>query len=462
MTTGQSGRTSSVAIVGAGLVGTFLSIVMARRNFQVDVYERLPDPRKLDRSTGRSINLTLCTRGLAALDVAGISDAVRASAVRVGGRMLHRQDRPLTWLPYGPKNESLFAISRKHLSGVLLDEAEKFPGIHFHFSHRCTGLDLEQNCLELTNTTTDQRVSRNHTFIIGADGAFSAVRLSVQQRYNFNYSQEYSSSSYSELPIVPNRDDDWTNRTDALHLWPRGRSMLLAIPNRDGTFTGTLLLPSRGRDSRETIKTGTALLAFMRECFPDAVDHVPHLTDTYFSARPIPMVTIRCTPWSYRGRVLLVGDAAHAVFPSYGQGANAGFEDCIMLDECLERWDENWDAICHLFEERRRPQTDAIAALSKQHLDDLQETMNHDDFILRSRVETRLTELFPGAYRSLYGMVAFTCMPYTEALELDAGRRGLIDELVSLPVIRDELNNSETARVITDVVRRHGIEVKQV
>jgi kynurenine 3-monooxygenase len=461
MTAKASGRAPSVAIVGAGLVGTLLAIVMARRNFRVEVYERLIDPRTLDWSTGRSINLTLCARGFAALDRVEVGDILRASVVRVYGRLLHRQDKPLTWLPYGPNDESLFAIARNHLNAVLLQEAEKFSNIHFHFGRRCLGVDLKDNCLELIDTTSGQRTSEKQALIIGADGAFSAVRLSLQQQYHFNYSQEYSRSTYSELPLPHSRENGWASRTDVLHLWPRGSSMLLAIPNLDGTFTGTLLLPSRGTDSRETINTRQQLLAFMRDRFPDVVEHIPHLTETYFSARPIPMVTIRCNPWSHRGRLLLVGDAAHAVFPSYGQGANTGFEDCSFLDDCIAACGENWDDICQMFEEHRRPQTDAIAALSKQHLEDLQETMSHDEFVLRSRVETQLTALFPGTYRSLYGMIAFTCMPYTEALRLDAGHRELIDKLITLPMIGGELDNPETTRVIEEVARHYGLGEKE-
>jgi kynurenine 3-monooxygenase len=341
-----------------------------------------------------------------------VGDAVRALVVRVRGRALHGGDKPATFLPYGPNDEALFAIDRGELSAVLLDQAQRVADIHFHFGQSCTGLNLDEHRIEFTNTATGERISRSDGLILGADGAFSTVRLSLQRLYNFNYSQQYSSSSYVELPIVPSGHSDWTSRTDFLHLWPRGRSMLLAIPNRDGTFTGTLLLPSRGAASHESLIDAPELRAFLRERFPDAVDHIPNLEEAYFSARPIPMVTIRCNPWSYRGRVLLIGDAAHAVFPSYGQGANAGFEDCIMLNECFDLCKGDWEAICPLFEERRRPHMDVIAALSEQHLDDLRDTMGGADFALRSRVETRLTEIFPDAYRSLYGMVAFTCMPY--------------------------------------------------
>jgi kynurenine 3-monooxygenase len=452
----MSGPAAPIVIVGAGLVGSLLAMVLARRGCQVDVYERLPDPRALGRSTGRSINLTLCTRGFAALDSAGVGDAVREHVVPVRGRVLHRPGEPPALLPYGPNGESLFAIARNDLSAVLLRQAERIPGIRFHFGQRCTGLDLEGLCVELTDSVTGRRTSRNDAVIIGADGAFSTVRLGLQQRYHFNYSQEYSSSSYIELPIVPS-GGGWTARADVLHLWPRASSMLLAIPNRDGSFTGTLLLPSRGPASHESITTEPALMEFMRERFPDAVDHIPQLVDTYFSARPIPLVTIRCDPWSFRGRILLVGDAAHAVFPSYGQGANAGFEDCAVLDACFERCDGDWGAICSLFEERRRPHADVIAELSKQHLTDLRDTMGGDDFMLRARVETRLTGLFPGAYRSLYGMVAFTCMPYADAARLGASRAALLDELVRLPAVREALDAPETTRVIEATARRHGV-----
>lgn len=451
----MSARAAPVVIVGAGLVGSLLAMVLARRGCQVDVYERHPDPRALGRSTGRSINLTLCTRGFAALDSAGVGDAVREHVVPVRGRVLHRPGEPPALLPYGPNGEALFAIARNDLCAVLLGQAERIPGIRFHFGQRCTGLDLDGLRVELTDVT-GRRTSRDDAVIIGADGAFSTVRLALQQRYHFNYSQEYSSLSYIELCIVPS-GGGWTACADVLHLWPRASSMLLAIPNRDATFTGTLLLPSRGPASHESITTGPALLELMRERFPDAVDHIPNLVDTYFAARPIPLVTIRCDPWSYRGRILLIGDAAHAVFPSYGQGANAGFEDCAVLDACFEQCDGDWDAICPLFEERRRPHADVIAELSKQHLTDLRDTMGGDDFALRSRIETRLTGLFPGAYRSLYGMVAFTCIPYADAARLGTSRTAMLDELVHLPAVREALDEPETARIIEAIARRHGI-----
>jgi kynurenine 3-monooxygenase len=460
MTVVKGETATSVIVVGAGLVGTLLAIMLARRGCRVDVYERLPDPRTIDRSIGRSINLTLCTRGFAALDHAAVGEVVRARVVPVRGRMLHQSGKTPLWLPYGPNNEALFAIARSELSEVLLSQAERVPGVSFHFGHVCTELSLEDLRVELINTATGQRVSRTDAFIVGADGAFSTVRLWLQQQYHFDYSQEYSSSSYVELPIIPSDQTSWTARRDALHLWPRGRSMLLAIPNRNGTFTGTLLLPTRGPESRETLTTEPTLLAFMREHFPDVLAHVPNLADTYLSTRPIPLVTIRCNPWSHRGRILLVGDAAHAIFPSYGQGANAGFEDCLVLDECFQQFNGSWESICSYFELRRRPQTDAIAALSKQHLHDLQDTMGSQDFVLRSRVETRLTELFPDYYRSLYGMVAFTCMPYTEALQLDASHRDLIDGLVLLPQVREALDDPATIRIINCIVARHRLLAK--
>lgn len=457
MKTVPQGRTRPVVIVGAGLVGTLLAIVLARRGCRVDVYERLRDPRTLDRSSGRSINLTLCTRGFAALDRAGIGDAVRAFVAPVRGRALHLPNMPVRCLPYGPHNESLFAIARNELGTVLLAQAQQVPGIQFHFGYCCSGLNLDKLRVELTDTTTGQRISRDDAFIIGADGAFSTVRLSLQQQYHFNYSQEYSSSSYIELPIIPARDNGWSSLTDLLHLWPRGHSMLLAIPNRDGTFTGTLILPSRGPGSFETLNNESSVLALMRLHFPDAVDHIPRLENTYFSARPIPMVTVRCNPWSHRGRALLIGDAAHAIFPSYGQGANAGFEDCSVLEECFEVCGGDWEKICALFEERRRSDTDIIAALSKQHLIDLQDTMSGADFTLRSRIETRLTELLPGTYRSLYGMVAFTCRPYSEALQSEARYHGLIDDLVSMPQVQEAPDSLEATRIMKAVARRHGL-----
>jgi kynurenine 3-monooxygenase len=431
--------------------------MLARRGCQVDVYEQYPDPRVLGRSTGRSINLTLCTRGFVALDRAGVGDAVREKVVPVRGRVLHRPEEPPAFLPYGARAEALSAIARNLLWAVLLDEAERVLGARFHFGQRCTALDLAALRVELTDTATSRCSTHDNAVIIGADGAFSTVRLRLQQQYHFNYSQEYSSSSYVELPIVPSGINGWTSCSDALHLWPRQNSMLLAIPNSDRTFTGSLLLPSRGPFSHETMTTGSELLEFMRERFPDAVNYIPSLADTYFSARPIPLVTVRCSPWSYRGRVLLLGDAAHAIFPAYGQGANAGFEDCTILDECFEICCGEWEAICPLFEERRKRHTDVIAELSKQHLSDLQDAMGAQDFALRSRIETRLSEIFAGTYRSLYAMIAFTSIPYADALRLDASRKGLIEELLSLPQVREAFDEPETEQLIKSVALRYGV-----
>jgi kynurenine 3-monooxygenase len=450
-----------VVVVGAGLAGTLLAIFLARRGCQVEVFEQQADPRRLQRGSGRSINLTLCERGLTALDRAGVGRAVREQVVPVRGRLLHRLGEEPRFLAYGPIGEALHAIARNTLCCLLLDEAVRVPGIRFHFEQRCTNVELKPISLEFTHTVSGERTTRRDCMFVGADGAFSAVRLRLIQQYNFNYSQEYSSSAYIELPIVPAHTNGWTAHHEMLHVWPRTRSMLLAIPNRDRTFTGTLLLPFRGPTSHQSIVSESDLLAFMSERFSDAMDHIPNLAETYFSARPIPLVTMRCSPWNHGGQILLIGDAAHAVFPSYGQGANAGFEDCAALDECFAECGGDWEQICERFEERRRPHTDVMAELSKQHLADLQDAMGREDFELRARLETRLTELSAGKYRSLYGLISFTGIPYADAVRLDASRRGLVEELLALPQVKQAIDTPEAGRLIQACALRYGIAAKE-
>jgi kynurenine 3-monooxygenase len=451
-----------IAIVGAGLVGSLLAAYLGRRGYRVQVFERDPDPRLCRGPRGASINLTLSARGLAALDEIQVGDAVRARAVAASARVLHLSDGTLQRLPYSESGEALLSIKRDELNDLLISHAEADFSVPFAFGRCCTGVDPTTAELLLENATRRRIVRRRiirsrPRCIVGADGAFSAVRQRLQQRYGFNYSQRYSEHAYTQVDVPRSDVSGWLAMRDALHVWPRGDSMLLAIPNRDGSFTATLLLPLNGPRSHATLKRDSDVVELVRTLFPDAVDHLPTLVDDYRSHRAVPMVTIRCRPWSYTSRVLLIGDAAHAIFPSYGQGANAGLEDCRLLDECLDAHDDDWAAAVEDFEARRRPQTDAIAALSEQHLDALRETMGTDEFIVRHRLERRLAQLYPGAYRPLHGAISFTTVPYAEAVRRDASWRPLVDRLCNLSTVRERIDDPATERTIRELVAASGL-----
>jgi kynurenine 3-monooxygenase len=419
-----------VTIVGGGPVGTVLAMFLARRGHPITVFERNRDPRRATVGHGSSINLTLCTRGLQALDRVGAGDAVRRIGVPVAGRMIHQQDGVVLWQPYGNYGEALVSVTRNELTAALLDHAQDRFGVEVQFGQTCSGLDLETVGLEVGDSASGRVRRHPASWIVGADGAFSAVRAQLVKRGEFSYRDEYAALAYKQLDVAAS-PVGWTADDQALHVWPRGRHMLIAIPNRDHSSTAALLLPIEGERSHSSITDENQLLALFTAYFPDAIEKIPNLAQRYFAARPVPMITVQCTPWSVGGRVLLLGDAAHAMFPSYGQGANAGFEDCALFDECLEGAGGDLGRVFGQFEAMRRQDTDAIAELSKQHLLDLCSALGTQKRTLHDRLERKLNQLDP-SYLPLYSMVSFTRMPYAQAVRIDRDRQPALDTLATL------------------------------
>jgi kynurenine 3-monooxygenase len=444
-----------VTIVGGGPVGTVLAMFLARRGYPVTVFERNADPRTSDVGHGSSINLTLCARGLDALDRVGAGNAVRRVGVPVYGRMIHLQDGPVQWQPYGNHDEALLSVKRNELNGVLLDFAQEGSFVDIQFGQTCTGLDPETLDVEVNDGVTG--VARRHTarWLIGADGALSAVRAQLLKCDAVTCTQEYAPLAYNQLDVEAS-PVGWTADNETLHVWPRGHHMLIAIPNRDGSFTAALLLPMDGELSHASITTEAQLTALFETFFPDAVDKIPYLAARYFASRPVPMVTVQCSPWSYAQRVLLVGDAAHAIYPSYGQGANAGFEDCAAIDERLEASVGDLAQVFGQLEGIRRPHTDAIAELSKQHLVDLCSALGTEERTLRDGLERKLNQLFP-SYLPLYSMISFTRMPYAQAVQIDRHRQGALDGLAALVADRESWDEPATEALIAEYARSTGL-----
>src|SRR5262245_61232107 len=330
-----------VTIVGSGLAGTLLACMLGKTGRHVELYEKRPDPRLHGQEAGRSINLALSVRGLHALREVGLAEEVVKSSILMRGRMIHARDGSLAFQPYGKDDsEALHSVSRAGLNLTLVDAAAQHPNVHMNFAHRCSGLDLQTGELEFVDTLKDATVRVPSEFVIGADGAFSTVRSQMLKLDRFDYSQDYLTHGYKELTIPAGSGGTFRIEEHALHIWPRGSFMMIALPNADGSFTCTLFWPFEGENSFAALRSERDILAYFEKEFPDAVPLIPDLVRDFQHNPTSALVTIRCQPWHHAGRVVLIGDAAHAVVPFLGQGMNAAFEDCSVLMECLTRMDD--------------------------------------------------------------------------------------------------------------------------
>ncbi len=410
-------KRKNIAIMGAGLVGSLLSLYLAKRGHKVDVYERRADLRKTTIDGGRSINLALSDRGWRALRGIGIEEDVRKVAIPMYGRVMHDEEGNLTYQPYGKEGQAIYSVSRGGLNVALMNLSEPDENINYHFNRQALDVNLRENEVQLRNTETADIELVKPDLLFGADGAFSVVRGAMQRTERFNYEQSYLEYGYKELTI-PAANGTWALEKNALHIWPRGNYMMIALPNLDGSFTCTLFFPYEGERSFNAIKTDTDLLNFFLEVFPDAVPLMPNLADDYFSNPVGSLVTIKCFPWSFEDKSLLIGDASHAVVPFYGQGMNAGFEDITVLDQMLDGFDgEDWEALFKAFERKRKPNADAIADLAVMNFIEMRDKVADPRFLLRKKIEGKISQQFPDKWIPLYSMVTFSDFPYSYALE---------------------------------------------
>jgi kynurenine 3-monooxygenase len=404
-------------IVGAGLAGTLLACYLARAGHRVDVYEKRADPRGHEQERGRSINLALSVRGLHALRDVGLADEVLRHAIPMRGRMIHARDGRLAFQPYGKDDsESINSVSRAGLNLTLVNAAAQHESVRFFFGKRCTGIELDTATIELTDEATREKTHVPCDVVIGADGAYSAVRGEMQRHERFDYHQEYESHGYKELTIPPGPGGAWLMEKHALHIWPRRSFMMIALPNQDGSFTCTLFWPYEGPNSFAAVKTEADLRRFFGEEFPDALPLMPNLAEDYFKNPTGPLVTIRCSPWHVGGRVVLVGDACHAVVPFLGQGMNAAFEDCTVLTECLREYRPDWEKAFRTYEARRKVHTDTLAELCVENFLEMRDRVGSRAFLLRKKLEVLLHWLMPRWYLPLYTLVTFTRTPYADAV----------------------------------------------
>lgn len=404
-----------VVVVGAGLAGSLMAALLGRDGWQVDLVERRLDPRQTEAEEGRSINLALSERGLHALGQVGLADQVLDQAVRLRGRLMHAVDGHLTFQPYGKSGQGINSVSRSDLNRVLLNAAERQPTVRIQFGLRCLDMEPAEGRVILEDVRTGAAEAREGELIIGADGAFSAVRRWMQRQDRFDYSQAFLPHGYKELTIPPAEAGGWRLEPQALHIWPRGGFMMMAMANRDGSFTVTLYLPFEGPDGFNQLRTAADVERFFTRFFPDAMPHLPGLAAAFLANPTGSLVTVRCAPWRVAGRVVLLGDAAHAVVPFYGQGANAAFEDCLVLQDLLRREAARDQALAR-FETARKPHTDVLADLAITNFREMRDKVASPGFLLRKRFEQLLHGLLPDWYLPLYSMISFSRIPYADAL----------------------------------------------
>lgn len=441
-------------VVGGGLVGSLWSILMARRGYEVEVFERRPDMRASGYSGGRSINLAMSRRGWKAIERAGLRELIEPHAIPMYGRMIHHLDGSVVFQPYGKEEQAIYSVSRGGLNLELLKAAGQHPNVHLHFNQGCRRVDTEHNTLVFEDAETGARNTVAAPLIFGTDGAFSAVRNSLMKIPRFDYSQEYLSHAYKELTIPAAEGGGFLMEKNALHIWPRHQFMLIALPNADGSFTCTLFLAHEGTVSFEKLKKDEEIETFFRKYFPDAMAMMPSLLEDFKGNPTSSLVTVRCKPWQYDGRILLMGDAAHAIVPFYGQGMNAGFEDCTILDDLANEHGEQWDLVLERFNRDRVKDGNAIADLALRNFIEMRDLVADPQFLLRKKIAAHLHEKFGADFLPAYSMVSFSDTPYSVALKAGEEQDALLDRILKVDGIEERWDRPEVDTIFEAWRRR--------
>lgn len=409
----------TISVFGAGLVGCLIALLMAKKGHKVNIYEKRRDLRINNGwEDGRSINLALSERGWKALEIVKIAEEIKAIAIPMRGRMIHNVNGNLSFQPYGKEGQCIYSVSRGVLNEKLMNLAEAHPNITFFFNRKCLEVVLKDAVAKLENTVSHEITHAKGDLIIGADGAFSAVRTTLQKTDMFNYSQYYIDYGYKELSIPALPNQTWAMEKNALHIWPRKNFMLIALPNLNGSFTCTLFLNWKGEDSFENLKSPENVKAFFERYFPDVLPLMPKVTEEFFQNPISSLVSIRCYPWRYEDKIALIGDAAHAMVPFYGQGMNAGFEDCTILHQLMTTYANDWLKILEEYQKERKNNTEAMTDLAMQNFIEMRDLVGDPKFLLRKKIEAYIHEKYPTQWTPLYSMVTFSHLPYAEALKI--------------------------------------------
>lgn len=443
-------HSKNIAVVGSGLVGSLLALHFKNSGHRVTVFDRRPDVRKVEFS-GRSINLAMSNRGWKALREAGIEDEVRKLAIPLYQRAMHVNSSPVYSQKYGKEGEAIYSISRGVLNRKMIDLAED-AGVEFRFEEKVWDVDLSRAKLFTGQSEKGEWEEYNFDLIFGADGAFSRVRHKMQRQSRFNYSQDFIDVGYKELRIPANDDSGHKLDKNSFHIWPRGKFMLIAMPNLDGSFTCTLFLPFEGEVSFESLTSEAEAESFFSEYFPDIKDEISNLTRDFFRNPTSALVTVKCFPWTYYDKIALVGDAAHAIVPFFGQGMNAGFEDISELSRLERKYGDDWEAIFREYQNIRKPNADAIAELSYRNFVEMSSKTADPNFLLRKKIEKRFAEKYPEKWVPVYSRVTFSEKPYSEALQIGDQQAAIMDEVMALPDISEKWDSEEVEQLMLSLL----------
>ena len=422
-----------VTIVGAGLVGSLLSIYLSKRGYKVNVFERRADMRLETMSAGRSINLALSDRGWRGLEGVGIADDIKKISIPMYGRFIHHKDGTNAYQPYGKDNQAIYSVSRADINMKLMDLAEQQENVNIQFNKKCTLINRKELAITFEDNLTKETSNTSADLLFGADGAFASSRLSIQlQSDRFEYNQHYIDCGYKELIIPAGKNGEFLLDKNALHIWPRGSFMMIALPNPDGNFTCTLFLPFEGEKSFSNLKTDKQVEDFFKSEFSDAFTLMPTLISDFKTNATASLVTVKCFPWVFDNKIGLIGDAAHAIVPFYGQGMNCGFEDCVVLNELIEKHNDDWDIIFPEYEQLRKPDGDAIADLAIANFVEMRDKTADPKFILQKKIEAKFSQHYPDKWIPLYSMVTYSPhIRYSTALKEGQKQQKIMDEIMA-------------------------------
>ncbi len=438
-------------IVGAGLVGSLWAVYLAKAGYKVRIYERRSDIRKAEISVGKSINLALSNRGWKALDTVGVGDEIRKMAIPMHGRIMHSTSGELTFQPYGKEGQSIYSISRGGVNAKMMDIAEQNGGAKIFYNHQCEDVDFESGKITLLNLENGSMIEDQADVVFACDGAFSAVRYKGMQKLDrFNFSQLYIEDGYREILLPANEDGSYKLDKNALHIWPRGRFMLIALANEDGSFTCTLFMPFDGhKQSFNAMKSKEEVDQFFQTTFPDFYEMMPNIADAWEDHPLSSLAIMRSYPW-HHGKVAMMGDAAHATVPFYGQGMNGGFEDCTVLWNLMQKHGENWGTIFEEYSRDRKQDGDALQDLSLHNYYVMRDYVADPKFLLRKKIEAKFSERYPDLWIPLYSQVTFSEIRYSDALKKGKEQDKIMNKVMEIPDIEARWESEEVMNTIKE------------
>ncbi len=439
-----------ITIVGAGLVGSLCSIYMKNRGYNVNVYERRQDLRSIKINAGKSINLALSKRGWTALEKAGIDNHIREIAIPIYKRVMHDSKGKLTNQLYGNEGEAIYSVSRSKMNILMMELAEK-KGVNLFFNQKCVNVNFEESTLFFENLITKEKQNIKSDFIVGADGAFSVVRKEMVNQYSHEYEYNEINHDYKELLIPKGGNNEYLLEKNALHIWPRGNFMLMALANLDGSFTCTLFAPKKGDNSFKKLNSKIEVENFFSKTFPDFIKLVPNLYEQWESNPTSTLGIVRTFPWNINDKSIIIGDAAHATVPFYGQGMNCGFEDCRILDEMLNKF-ENLHLCFDNFSKSRKPNGDGVQELSMHNFKVMRDKTADPKFLLQKKIEKKFSNLYPNKWNPLYSMVSFTNIEYSKAWNIGMKQEKIMKDIMKIPNIEEIWENDEIMSKMLDLL----------